>query len=271
MHEAPIIKLWDIRFDLSIIFMLIVSCTVVFLIAKLATRKLSVENPGKLQNFMEWVIEFVQNQIAGTMSMKQGRPFVTLAVTLIMFIFVSNMLGLPFGIVLSPHSAEDATIFGQPIITAVEAFHSAAAAGKEAPHVEIAFWKSPTADVSVAMALAAMIFILVHFLGITKNTKAYFKHYFEPYPVFFPINLIEQFSSLLTHGMRLYGNIFAGEVLISVILKLAAVNVVGMIASIPLMAIWQGFSIFVGAIQAFVFTILALVYISQKIERHDEH
>ncbi|CAM3344460.1 MULTISPECIES: F0F1 ATP synthase subunit A [Saccharibacillus] len=270
MHEAPIIMLGGMRFDLSIILMLVVSCTVVFLIAKLATRNMSVENPGKLQNFMEWVIEFVQNQVAGTMDMKKGRPFVTLAVTLIMFIFVSNMLGLPFGIVMHPHSAEEATIFGQPIITAVEAFNSAAAAGQE-PHVEIAFWKSPTADVSVAMALAAMIFILVHFLGITKNTKAYFKHYFEPYPVFFPINLIEQFSSLLTHGMRLYGNIFAGEVLISVILKLAAVNVVGMIASIPLMAIWQGFSIFVGAIQAFVFTILALVYISQKIETHDEH
>ncbi|WP_172256005.1 F0F1 ATP synthase subunit A [Saccharibacillus deserti] len=270
MHEAPIIMLGNMRFDLSIILMLVVSCTVVFLIAKLATRNMSVENPGKLQNFMEWVIEFVQNQIAGTMDMKKGKPFVTLAVTLIMFIFVSNMLGLPFGIVMHPHSAEEATIFGQPIITAVEAFNTAAAAGQEA-HVEIAFWKSPTADVSVAMALAAMIFILVHFLGITKNTKAYFKHYFEPYPVFFPINLIEQFSSLLTHGMRLYGNIFAGEVLISVILKLAAVNVVGMIASIPLMAIWQGFSIFVGAIQAFVFTILALVYISQKIETHDEH
>ncbi|MDO3412118.1 F0F1 ATP synthase subunit A [Saccharibacillus sp. CPCC 101409] len=270
MHESLIIELLGMRVDLSVVLMLIVSCAVVFLIAKLATRKLSVENPGKMQNFMEWVIEFVQNQIAGTMDMKKGRPFVTLAVTLIMFIFVSNMLGLPFGIVIHPHSVAEATVFGHPILPAVEAFNAAAAAGTEA-HVEVAIWKSPTADVTVAMTLAAIVFILVHFLGITKNTKAYFKHYFEPYPVFFPINLIEQFSSLLTHGMRLYGNIFAGEVLISVILKLAAVNVVGLIASIPLMMVWQGFSIFVGAIQAFVFTILALVYISQKIDTHEEH
>ncbi|MCQ4088120.1 F0F1 ATP synthase subunit A [Saccharibacillus sp. JS10] len=271
MHEAPIIELGGIPFDLSIITMLIVSCLVVFLLAKFATRNLSVENPGKLQNFMEWVIEFVQNQIAGTMDLKKGKPFITLGVTLIMFIFVSNMLGLPFGIVFGYEHAGDATIFGQPIVSVVDAFNAAAAAGNEDPHIEVAFWKSPTADVSVTMTLAAIVFFMVHYLGIKKNTKSYFKHYLEPYPVFLPINLIEQFSSLLTHGMRLYGNIFAGEVLISVILKLAAVNVVGAIASIPLMMVWQGFSIFVGAIQAFVFMILAMVYISQKIDTHEEH
>ncbi|WP_172196353.1 F0F1 ATP synthase subunit A [Saccharibacillus qingshengii] len=271
MHEAPIIELGGIPFDLSIITMLIVSCLVVFLIAKLATRNLSIENPGKLQNFMEWVIEFVQNQIAGTMDLKKGKQFITLGVTLIMFIFVSNMLGLPFGIVFGYEHVEDATIFGQPIVSVVDAFNTAAAAGTAHPHIEVAFWKSPTADVSVTMALAALVFVMVHFLGIKNNAKGYFKHYLEPYPVFLPINLIEQFSSLLTHGMRLYGNIFAGEVLISVILKLAAVNVVGMIAAIPLMMVWQGFSIFVGAIQAFVFMILAMVYISQKIESHEEH
>lgn len=271
MHEAPIIHLGGIPFDLSIIIMLVVSCLVVFLIAKLATRNLSVENPGKLQNFMEWVIEFVQNQIAGTMDLKKGRPFITLGVTLIMFIFVSNMLGLPFGIVFEYDSVDKATIFGHQIVPVVDAFNKAIAAGEAHPHAEVAFWKSPTADVSVTMALAGLIFVMVHFLGMAKNTKSYFKHYLEPYPVFLPINLIEQFASLLTHGMRLYGNIFAGEVLISVILKLAAAGAVGAVASIPLMMVWQGFSIFVGAIQAFVFMILAMVYISQKIDTHEEH
>ena len=271
MHEAPVIELYGIPLDLSIIIPMIVSCIIVFVLAKLATRNLSVENPGKLQNFMEWVVEFVQNQIASTMDLKHGRPYIGLAITLIMFIFVSNMLGLPFGIVMGYDSAADATIFGQPITTAVEAFNTAAAAGNAHPHVEVAFWKSPTADVSVTMTLAAIVFLIVHFQGMTKNTKGYFKHYLEPYPVFLPINLIEQFSSLLTHGMRLYGNIFAGEVLIAVILKLSAVGIVGAVASIPMMMVWQGFSIFIGAIQAFVFMILAMVYISQKIVKHEDH
>ncbi|MEJ8302664.1 F0F1 ATP synthase subunit A [Saccharibacillus sacchari] len=271
MHKSPIIELGGIQFDISIITMLFVSCLVVFVISKLATRNMSVENPGKFQNFLEWIIEFVQNQIAATMDLKKGRPFITLGVTLLMFIFVSNLLGLPFGIVFGYEHVEDATIFGRPIVPVVDAFNAAAASGNAHPHVEVAFWKSPTADISVTMGLAGLIFFMVHFLGISRNTKSYFKHYVKPFAALLPINLIEQASSLLTHGMRLYANIFAGEVLISVILKLAAVNAVGWIASIPLMMAWQGFSLFIGAIQAFVFMILAMVYISQKIDPQEDH
>jgi F-type H+-transporting ATPase subunit a len=121
------------------------------------------------------------------------------------------------------------------------------------------------------MGLAGMIFVLVHFLGITRNTKGYFKHYLKPFAVFLPINLIEQFSKLLTHGMRLFGNIFAGEVLIAQLVKLGSTGIIGGIASIPLLMVWQGFSIFVGSIQAFVFVMLTFLYISQVIETHDEH
>ncbi|MNW63805.1 ATP synthase subunit a [compost metagenome] len=70
--------------------------------------------------------------------------------------------------------------------------------------------------------------------------------------------------------MRLFGNIFAGEVLISVLLKLTALGVGGWIASVLGLVVWQGFSIFVGSIQAFVFTILTFVYISQSIDTHEE-
>ncbi|MNC39951.1 ATP synthase subunit a [compost metagenome] len=70
--------------------------------------------------------------------------------------------------------------------------------------------------------------------------------------------------------MRLYANIFAGEVLISTIMTLAKASIVGAIFSVPLLMAWDGFSIFVGAIQAFVFVILMMVYISQNLESHDE-
>ncbi|RRJ62342.1 ATP synthase F0 subunit A [Paenibacillus oralis] len=271
MHEAPIILLGGLRIDLSIVLMLVVTCTIVFVIARLATRNLSVENPGKLQNFMEWAVEFVQNLISSTMDMKKGKPFLSLALTMIMFIFVANMLGLPLGVVTEYHDPAKATIFGQEITSVTTALEEAHVKHPdEEAHAEVAWWKSPTADVSVTMGLALLVFLLSHGLGLAKNTKNYLKHYIQPYPFFLPINLIEQLSKLLTHGVRLYANIFAGEVLISTIMTLAKASVIGAIASVPLLMAWQGFSIFVGAIQAFVFVILMMVYISQNLESHEE-
>jgi F-type H+-transporting ATPase subunit a len=77
------------------------------------------------------------------------------------------------------------------------------------------------------------------------------------------MNIIEQFSKLLTLGLRLFGNIFAGEVMISVILKASFFGIIPLIA-------WQGFSIFIGTIQAFIFTTLTMVYLSQNM-KHEEH
>ncbi|MDO7906520.1 F0F1 ATP synthase subunit A [Paenibacillus sp. JX-17] len=272
MHESPIIDLGGLHIDLSVVLMLVVTCTIVFVLALLATRNLSVDKPGKLQNFMEWAVEFVQGLISSSMDLKKGRPFLSLGMTLILFIFVANLLGLPFGVVTEYDNKESATVFGHQITSVAEAFDKAHET-KPNEHVEVGvnWWKSPTADASVSMGLAGLIFVMVHFLGMTRNTKGYFKHYFQPFWFFFPINLIEQFSKLLTHGMRLFGNIFAGEVLIAQLIKLGTLNAFGAVASVVGLVVWQGFSIFVGAIQAFVFTILTFVYISQAIDTHEEH
>ncbi|GJM83954.1 hypothetical protein HMSSN139_64500 [Paenibacillus sp. HMSSN-139] len=128
----------------------------------------------------------------------------------------------------------------------------------------------PDGDVGVTMGLALLVFVISNGLGLFKNTRNYLKHYIQPYPFFLPINIIEQLSKLLTHGVRLYANIFAGEVLISTIMTLAKASVIGTVLSIPLLMAWDGFSIFVGAIQAFVFVTLMIVYISQSIDTHEE-
>lgn len=255
MHESPIVTLGGIQFDLAAVFMIVLTCLVVFILAKAGTSRLSVNNPGKMQNFLEWVVDFVSGLIASTMDMKKGKSFLMLGITLIMFIFVGNMLGLPFGIVTEVSTP-------QPWLGITEEkLHLAHEAGK---HIELAWWKSPTADVSVTMGLAVMIIFLVHYLGLTRNTKHYFKHYVEPHWAMFPLNVIKEISKLLTLGLRLFGNIYAGEVLIGVILM------AGPIGILPLI-VWQGFSVFVAAIQAFVFTILTMVYISQNIEHGEEH
>ncbi|MNR54026.1 ATP synthase subunit a [compost metagenome] len=78
------------------------------------------------------------------------------------------------------------------------------------------------------------------------------------------LHLIEVVSKPLTLAFRLYGNIYAGEIMISVIIG------AGWFGVAPLF-VWQGFSVFVGAIQAFVFTMLTMVYISQTLIHEEEH
>lgn len=251
MHLFPVVEVAGLHIDISAFIAIFVSAVITFVIARLAVRNLSVDNPSKLQNFMEWVVEFVQSTIASTMPLHRVKPYVGLGLTLIMFIFVSNLLGLPFGIVTEAHH----TIDWLGITEAILEEHGG--------HVELAWWKSPTADISVTAGLALVVFILVHFLGLKLNRKHYIKHYFQPYWFFFPLNLIETIAKPVTLALRLYANIFAGEVLIATILMLGVVG-------IPFLIVWQGFSIFVGAIQAFLFTILTMVYISQA-AIHDEH
>lgn len=234
--------------------MLLVSSLIVFVLCRLAVSNLSVENPSKMQNFMEWVVEFVQGIVGSAMDLKKGKPYISLGLTLILFIFVSNLLGLPFSIITETHKEE--TFLGF-IIEATRGL-------SDGNHVELLWWKSPTADVSVTAGLAIIVFILMNYLGLKLNRKHYLKHYIEPYPFFLPLNIIENLAKPVALAIRLFANIFAGEVLITVILKMGFLG-------IPFLAVWQGFSIFVGALQAFIFTILTMVYIAQTTIHEEDH
>lgn len=257
MHESPLLKIGGLNIDLSAFLPIIVTFIVVFALARLAVRNLSVENPSKMQNFMEWVVEFVHNTVASAMPLHKAKSYIGLGTTLIMFIFVANLLGLPFALIFEFN--EPVSILGFTLVDEAM-IHAAHEAGD---HLAFNFWKSPTADISVTLGLAAIVFVLIHFIGLTQNTKYYLKHYLEPYPIFLPLNLIEQIARPVTLAIRLFANIFAGEILISVILMAGWFG-------LPMLAVWQGFSIFVGAIQAFLFTILTMVYIGQAAV-HEEH
>ena len=254
-HVAPVIEIGGIPFDLSAIAMVLITSVIVFVIARLAVRNLSVENPGKLQNFMEWLVEFVQGIIGTAMDYRKGRIYLTLGLSLIMYIFVGNMLGLPLGIVTEV-SASHPTVFGKELVVPAGGHHEGV--------LHVAWWKSPTADAMMTMALALTVIVLSHVQGLRVNRRHYLKHYVEPWWFFFPINVIEQLSKPLTLGLRLFGNIYAGEVMIAVILGMG-------LAGIPFLMVWQGFSIFVGTIQAFVFTMLTMVYIAQNTVHEEDH
>jgi len=249
MHLFPKIEVGGFILDLSAILMLTVTVVIVFALARLCTRNLSVENPSKLQNFMEWVVEFTQGIVASAMDFKKGKSYVGLALTLILFIFIANILGLPFAIITEAH--HPITIFGFELI------------GSGGPHAEYLWWKSPTADLSITAGLAVIVFIMTNYLGLKHNRKHYLKHYTEPFLIFLPLNIIENLMKPVALALRLFANIFAGEVILGTIVKAGLLG-------IPFIAIWQGFSIFVGGLQAFIFVMLSMVYIGQA-SIHEEH
>ncbi|MER2057639.1 MAG: F0F1 ATP synthase subunit A [Niallia sp.] len=233
-HEAPTKVFLGLTFNLSNVLMIVVSSLIVFLIAFFLTRNLQMKPTGR-QNLMEWIMDFVRNIIKNNMDWKDGGRFHVLGITLLMYIFISNMLGLPFAITV---------------------------------HHEL-WWKSPTADPGVTLTLAIMVVGLTHYYGVKmRGTKGYFREYVQPVGFLLPLKIVEEFSNTLTLGLRLYGNIFAGEVLLDLLVNgLAKTNLIGTIAAFPLTMVWQGFSIFIGSIQAFIFTLLTMVYMAHKVSQ----
>ncbi|MBS4195850.1 F0F1 ATP synthase subunit A [Lederbergia citri] len=232
-HEAPEIQIFGLWFNLANVLMITVASTIVFLIAFVSTRKLALKPTG-MQNVMEWVFDFVKGIIKSNMDWKSGGHFHILGVTLIMYIFVSNMLGLPFSIQINDQL----------------------------------WWKSPTADPVITLTLATMVVGLSHYYGIKQTgIGGYLRGYVKPMWFLLPLKIIEEFANTLTLGLRLFGNIYAGEILLGLLAgSLAAPNgVIGWIsAALPTLA-WMGFSVFIGAIQAFIFTMLTMVYLAHKV------
>jgi F-type H+-transporting ATPase subunit a len=124
---------------------------------------------------------------------------------------------------------------------------------------------SPTNDLNTTLGLALLVVTIVHLSGIRDKGLGYFAHYLKPYAFFLPIHMVEELAKPITLAFRLFGNILAGELLIGILLVL-----VPKWMPVP-NVVWLGFSVFVGVIQAFIFTMLTLSYISSAVseEHHD--
>lgn len=121
------------------------------------------------------------------------------------------------------------------------------------PHME-----EPTKDLNTPLSMGLMGIAVAHYVGIkTKGFKEYAKEYIEPMIFMLPLNLIDQLSKVVSISFRLFGNIMGGSIIILVVSHL----VYNLLLPPFLFAF---FGIFVGAIQAFVFTMLTIVYISMQ-------
>jgi F-type H+-transporting ATPase subunit a len=123
------------------------------------------------------------------------------------------------------------------------------------PHLD-----EPTKDLNTTLGLGIMGFAIAHYAGIkSKGFKAYIKEYFQPIFFMMPLNVIGELAKIVSISFRLFGNIMGGSIIILVISHL--------IYSIVLPPfLYAFFGLFVGTIQAFVFTMLTVVYISVQVK-----
>jgi F-type H+-transporting ATPase subunit a len=200
-----------------------------------AARGASVERPAGLQNIFEWFLGFVAYFIGipdGERPNWRLQLLLEFLTTLVLFILVSNMFGLLPGL------------------------------------------KSPTNTLNTNLALAALVFLLIQFLGFAEKGAGYLKRFTHPGGVLgaimSPITLIEELAKPITLSMRLFGNIFAGELIIATLLQLLPLRWYYPFALIPHVG-WLMFSIFVGCIQAFIFMVLSRAYVGQAMAAEEEH
>ncbi|KIS04251.1 F0F1 ATP synthase subunit A [Paucilactobacillus wasatchensis] len=231
-EPAYTFKLFGLMFDWTNVISVSVVCIIIFLVIFGLSRKVQMKPKGG-QNILEWMIDFTNGIVRGQMPASKARQYNFFAFVLFIFIIVSNELGLILQVGWNGHELV----------------------------------RSPTADPIITLTLSLTVMTVAHFAGVAeRGAKGYFKAFVSPMAILLPINLFEEVGNFLTLGLRLFGNIFAGELLLKLLAELAfSHGALTVIVALPLEIIWQGFSIFIGAIQAYVFVTLSSLYISRKI------
>ncbi|MGH3444524.1 MAG: F0F1 ATP synthase subunit A [Nocardioidaceae bacterium] len=192
--------------------------------------------PSKIQILWEAIVSQVTTEVEGNLG--RVHPLVVpLAVALFFFILIANWLEvIPSG---------------------------------EHPR----YLPAPTADVNLVYAMALLVIIGVHVFGIREQgLKGYLRHYAQPNIALLPLNIIEEIVKPFTLALRLFGNIFAGGIMIALIGFLLPIYTIWVANPI-----WKLFDMFIGAIQAFIFALLTVLYFGMMSahqashgEEHDE-
>ena len=135
---------------------------------------------------------------------------------------------------------------------------------------------SPTADTNLTYAMSVFVIFGVWGYGVrTQGAKAYFSHFLQPFPFLLPLNILEEITKPISLALRLFGNIFAGGILLGLIGALTAWTIgtipVGGVLSIFFAIVWKLFDMAIGAIQAFIFALLTVLYFGMASGGHGGH
>lgn len=219
-------------------------------------RKLTTGTPSGFQNFVESILDFVAQQVKDTFP--GHNPLIApLALTIFVWVWLMNFMDL-IPVDLLPAVAG---LFGVHYLKAV-----------------------PTTDLNTTMAMSLTVFVLIIYYNFKiKGPVGYLKQFlFHPFGKFFiPVNmvmtLIEELAKPLSLGLRLFGNMFAGELVFLLIALIGGTMAVGAAALfwLPLQVVldlgWLIFHILVITLQAFIFMVLTIVYLGMAHTSADEH
>jgi F-type H+-transporting ATPase subunit a len=214
----------------------------------LVTRTATSGVPGKRQAVVELLVDFVHGQAK---SIYHGASTLVAPLALSTFVLVFALNSMDF----------------LPVDVMAKVTHSFA------PHWRIV----PTADVNTTFALALSIFLLMIFFAIRAKGLGGWIHElltspFGKNPLLWPanllLNIVEYLSKPLSHSLRLYGNIYAGEIIFLLLGMWAATGLAGTIFGGVLHLGWAIFHILIVALQAFIFMMLTVVYLSMAEEHH---
>ena len=241
-HAENTPSFWVLNID-SLFFSVLMGLLFLWIFRKVAVKATSGV-PGKFQTAVEMIIGFVDSSVRD-MYHGKSKVIAPLALTVFVWVLLMNALDL-LPIDFIPYIGEH--ILGLPALRIV-----------------------PTADVSITLSMAIGVFILILFYSIKmKGIKGFTKELtLQPFnhPIFIPINLILEGVSLLSKpvslGLRLFGNMYAGELIFILIAGLLPWWSQWLL-SLP----WAIFHILIITLQAFIFMVLTIVYLSMASEEH---
>ena len=243
--EAKSMGFWAINVD-SMLFS--IGLGLLFLLLfRMAAKKATTGTPSGLQNFVEWIIEFIDGSVRGSFS-HQNAMVAPLALTVFMWVFLMNLMDL-FPVDWFPYAA---TLSG-------------------VPHLKIV----PSTDPNVTFGLSLSIFFLVLYYSVKmKGAGGFFSELaFQPFPKFlFPVNLLLEGVGLIAKpislALRLFGNMYAGEMIFILIALMFGGNLLLAAFGGVLQWAWAVFHILIITLQAFIFMTLTIVYMDMA---HSEH
>ncbi len=189
----------------------------------LVSRNLTSEiHPTGLQNWLEAVVEAIDGQIR-EISAGDSKPYLAFIGTLFLFILTSNVLAI---------------------------FPSMAQLVEGLPKV----YHAPTSSLETTAALALAVFFAVPLFSISRyGLRHYLGTYLKPTPIMLPFNIIGELSRTLALAMRLFGNMMSGVIVVAIAIS---------IAPLVFPVVLQLFGLLTGSIQAYIFAVLAMVYIA---------
>lgn len=225
-------------------------------------RKAALQPTSYGQFMFEAVIDFMLGMVENTAGKRVGRRIWPLVGGLFIFILISNYSGLLPGIgtigIWKDAPAEEAA---QIAYVATADSQMPAAAATEGERTLVPLFRSPSADLNMTLAMAILAVLIVQVAGIMAHgVGGRIKHMADPWWIF-PLEVIAELSRIVSLSFRLFGNVFAGEVLVAVMVGIAAATWF-LVATLAVPTIFLYLEVLFGFVQALVFSLLVLIYLA---------